>query len=102
MARSIKPTRENDMAADDPEIVREALFEVIENQIRDETPAETKRTYNRLIANDYSHEETMKLIACVLTTEIFEMLKHREFFNEARYSAALQALPEYPWVDEEE
>ena len=48
----------------DPEILRGAFFEVIETQIRDRTPPETKDTYDRLRAEGYSEEEAMKLIGC--------------------------------------
>jgi len=84
----------------DPELIRETVFELIENQIQGGTPPETKQTYDRLIAEGHSHEETMKLIGCVATNEIFDMLTARELFNEERYVAALHALPELPWDDE--
>ena len=90
------------MSAPDPEIAREAIFEIIENQMRDGTPPETKQTYDRLIADGHSHEDTMRLIGCALSTEMFELLKNRQPYNEDRYIAALKALPVLPWADEED
>ncbi len=82
---------------DNPEIAREAIFEVIENQMRDGTPPETKQTFDRLRGDGYSHEDTMKLIGCVVSTEIFDVLKNKEPFNEKRFVAALHSLPTLPW-----
>lgn len=79
------------MTEPDPEIARAAIFEVIENQMRDGTPPETRQTYDRLMADGNSHDETMKLIGCVVSSEIFDMLQHNELYNEERYVAALQA-----------
>jgi hypothetical protein len=64
--------------------------------MRDGTPPKTKQTYERLIADGCSHEETMKLIGCVLSSEISEMLQSREIYDQERYVAALHALPELP------
>ena len=80
----------------DPTMAREAIIEIIENQLREETPPETKTTFDRLIAEGHSRDETMKLIGCVLSQEMFEILKHQQTFDEPRYVAALQALPELP------
>ena len=87
------------MTEPDPEIDRAAIFELIDNQIRDGTPPETKQTYDRLIAAGHSREETMKLIGCVVTSEIFDMLKERQPYNQERYVSALKALPDLPWDD---
>jgi len=48
----------------DPEILRSAFFEVIENQIQNRTPPEIKGTYDRLKVEGYSEEGAMKLIGC--------------------------------------
>jgi hypothetical protein len=89
------------MTEPDSEIAQTAIFEIIDNQMRDETPPETKQTFDRLIADGYSHEETMKLIGCVVSSEIFAVLKQRQPYNQERYVAALKALPELPWGDDE-
>lgn len=84
------------------EILRGAIFEIIENQIRDGTPPETEQTYDRLIGEGHSHEETMKMIGCAVTSEIFDVLKQKQPYNEQQYVAALQALPELPWDDDDD
>ena len=92
---------DNHMTDPDPEIARAAIFEIIENQMRDDTPPETKETYDRLIADGHSREETMKMIGCVVTSEIFDVLKENQPYNQERYVAALQALPELPWDNDD-
>jgi hypothetical protein len=44
------------MTEPDSEIAQTAIFEIIDNQMRDETPPETKQTFDRLIADGYSHK----------------------------------------------
>ncbi len=84
------------MSDSDNEIVRGAINETIENQMRDGTPPETRHTYDRLIAAGHSREETMKLIGCVVTAEIFDVLQQNKPYNEQRYVAALKTLPKLP------
>ena len=54
------------------------------------------------MAEDHSQEEAMKLIGCVVASEIFEVWKHGQPYDEKRYVAALHALPRLPWADQEE
>jgi len=74
-----------------------ALLEIAENQINAGDPPETRATLDRLMAAGHSREQAMELIACVVTSEIFDILKQGKAFNEARYVAALQKLPTLPW-----
>lgn len=82
-------------------LARGALFEIIENQIRDLSPQETKHTYVRLCSDGYSPEEAMNLIGCVLTSELSDMVQEQRNFDEQRYVTALKALPTLPWDDNE-
>src|SRR5437773_405662 len=81
-----------------PEL-RRAILEVVHNQLRDGKPPETRITRDRLMAEGYSREEALELIACAVTSEIFDVLKSRQPYDEARYLAALRALPRLPWKD---
>lgn len=83
-----------------PEL-RRALLEVVENQLRDGTPPETRATLNRLLAEGYSRDEAVELIACVVSTEVFDVLKGRQPYQEGRYVAGLRALPRLPWDEAE-
>ena len=83
-----------------PEL-RRALFEVVENQLRDGTPPETRATLERLLADGFSRDRAIELIACVVTSEIYDVVKSGQPFQEPRYVAALRALPRLPWDDAE-
>jgi hypothetical protein len=81
------------MTKPNPDIVRAAILQVVENQLRDGTPPETKQTLQRLIKEGHSEEEAKRLIATVVASEIFGVLKHKRPYDQARYIAALQRLP---------
>ena len=76
------------------------IMEVVDNQLRDGTPPETRQALDRLLATGYPKEEARRLIACAVTavtSEIFDVLKNRQPYDEARYLAALHRLPTLPW-----
>ena len=66
------------MTEPDRDALRDAIFEIIENQMRDGTPPQTKTTYDRLIAAGHSPIETMKLIRCAVTVEIFAAMQGKK------------------------
>jgi hypothetical protein len=82
-----------------PEL-RRAILEVVENQLRDGTPPETRATLERLMAEGFSRQEAIEFIGAVVTVEIFDVLKSGQPFQEARFVAALNALPRLPWDEE--
>lgn len=77
----------------DRERVRETLFEAVQNQMDKGKPAETRKTYHRLILTGHSREQALRLIASVLLEEMTTAMKTRSAFNEARYVMALRSLP---------
>jgi peroxiredoxin family protein len=81
---------------DDSDIAQAAILEIIDNQIRDNNPPETRQTLERLLSEGQPEEEAMKLIGCAVAVEIFEIMKHQESFNESRYIENLRKLPELP------
>ena len=85
------------MNGEDSTMAREAIFEAIENQLRDNDPPITKVTFERLKAEGYSQQETMKLIGCAFSSEISDMMNSRESYDEKRYSKYLKTLPVLPW-----
>ena len=58
--------------------LRRVLMEIVENQLRDRTPPETAETLARLVAEGHSRERAMELIACVVSSEVFDVLKNNE------------------------
>ena len=81
--------------------MRAAIMEVVENQLRNNDPPQTQQTFRRLIEAGYSEEEAKRLIGCVVSAEIFDVLKKNEPFNLERFVKALNKLPEMPWAEEE-
>jgi hypothetical protein len=81
--------------------LNKAIHEVVENQLRDLNPPETKETFDRLIEEGYSEEQARTLIGYVVASEIFEILKYLKPYNHKRYVGALRRLPELPADDEE-
>ncbi|MGH7795482.1 MAG: hypothetical protein ACREQ2_11380 [Candidatus Binatia bacterium] len=51
--------------------LRTALMEVVENQIRNNDPPQTGQTLKRWLAAGHSEKEAKRLIACVVSAEIF-------------------------------
>ena len=76
--------------------LQEAIMEVVDNQLRDLNPPETKKTFDRLISEGHSEPATRHLIACVVATEIFVILDREEPFDHARFVKALDHLPKLP------
>jgi hypothetical protein len=81
-------------------VLRAAFLEVVDNQLRDGTPPETRATLKRLMADGIPESEARELIGCVVTTEIFDVLKNGQPYQEERFVAGLRALPRLPWENE--
>jgi hypothetical protein len=69
----------------DKKQMRKMFLEIIDNQIRDNNPPETKQTLDRLISDNYSEEEAKNMIGCVVISEIFDILESMKEFDEIRY-----------------
>ncbi len=72
----------------------EAILAVVDQQMRDQSPPETQRTYARLVALGYAPEDARRLIGNVVAQEIFAVMQREDVYNEQRYIAALQGLPD--------
>jgi Holliday junction resolvasome RuvABC DNA-binding subunit len=72
----------------------EAILAVVDQQLRDNTPPETRRTFDGLITLGYAPEDARHLIGNVVAQEIFAVMQREEVYNEQRYIAALRGLPE--------
>jgi hypothetical protein len=79
------------------EILREQIFEIIKNQLRDNDPPETKITYDRLIKNGFDDFQTRQLIGQCLAVELFDVMKNGKPYNNERYIKNLLALPKEPF-----
>ena len=97
----MKKTKRSIVQADTPDghLAGEALIEVVENQIQDNDPPETRITLDRLMTLGESRENAMRYIASVLSVEVFEIIKNQTPFNEERYLTNLKNLPELPYYE---
>src|SRR5437870_7296666 len=80
-------------------VLHQAIMDIVDNQLRDNTPPEARRTLERLVAAGHTREDTRRLIGCVVSTEIYDVLTQHRPFDETAYVAALQRLPILPWDD---
>ena len=76
--------------------LKATFLEVVDNQLRANDPPETGQTLERLIAQGISREDAKDHIARAVCVEVYNILKHNETFNKARYVRNLQRLPEEP------
>ena len=72
--------------------LHQTILKVVENQLRDNNPPETKVTLQRLVGNGYSEEDAKKLIGTVVHSEIFDILKTGEPFDREKYEKSLRNL----------
>lgn len=88
------------MKETDSHKLRKAILEVINTQIRDKNPPETKQALVRLQEKGFSEEEALKLIGYVVVSEVFSVLKENRQYDKEKYIAALNNLPRLPWEKE--
>ncbi len=67
---------------------------MVDQQLRDNSPPETRHTFERLVALGYAPEDARRLIGNVVAQEIFAVMQRGEVYSEQRYIMALHGLPE--------
>ena len=72
------------------------ILEIVDTQLRDGTPPETRQTFDRLITAGYTPEGARQLLAHVVVSEIYIVMKRGERYDMARFVAALHQLPILP------
>jgi hypothetical protein len=73
-----------------------AVLEIVDTQLRDGAPPETRQTFERLVAAGYTPEGARQLLAHVVVREIFNVMARGEQYDAARFVAALDRLPALP------
>jgi hypothetical protein len=76
---------ENFATMETNEKLREQIFEIINNQLRDNDPPETKTTFDRLQKQGYDDFQTRQMIGQCLAVELFDVLKQGKPYNNERY-----------------
>ena len=83
-------------------VLNAAIMKVVDNQLRGNDSPQTGQTLKRLMAIGHSENEAKRLIACVVSAEIFDVLKQQQPFNLERFVKALDKLPTLPWEEEKQ
>ncbi|MGB0388491.1 MAG: hypothetical protein ACPGWR_27040 [Ardenticatenaceae bacterium] len=76
--------------------LREMASEVINEQMKNEEPPETKQTYLRLLSEGYSQDQAYHFLGSVLIYEMHYMLERNITYDNDRYVKMLHNLPRLP------
>ena len=74
--------------------LKATYLEVVENQLREGDPPETRQTLDRLKGLGFGVRDAKLLIASAIAAETFRILKHSEPFNRDRFIRYLNHLPD--------
>ena len=77
----------------DEKTVKDAFLDSVLRQIDSGEPPEARVTYDRLIDEGHSNNETLQLMAAALKIETNKMLGESQPFDSSRYAALLKKLP---------
>jgi len=77
--------------------LREEIFGIIKNQIKDNNPPETKATIDRLRKQGFDDFQTRQMIGQCLAVELFDVMKSGKPYDNERYIKNLIALPKEPF-----
>jgi len=77
--------------------LREQIFQIIENQIKNNDPPETALTFKRLKKEGFDDFTVKQLIGQCVAVEIYNVMKYKKPFNEERYINNLKNLPKEPF-----
>ncbi len=72
--------------------LKKLILEIVENQLRDNDPPETKKAYETLRNAGYSVNEAKEKIGAVVIEEIYDVMKEGKPYDEARYTRALKEM----------
>jgi hypothetical protein len=73
--------------------VKDGFVDTVLRQIDSGDPPEARQTYDRLIEEGHSNNETLHLMAAALRLEMKSMLDQSKPFDTARYASLLKKLP---------
>ena len=77
--------------------LRDEIFKIINNQIKNNDPPETSLTYNKLISEGFNEFQIKQMIWQCIAVELFEVMKNKKLYDEARYIKNLKLLPKEPF-----
>ena len=81
---------------DNDELLKDQIFEIIDNQLKANDHPEAKLTYKRLMKEGYSDSETRQMMGACIALELFEVISSGKPYNDDRYTQNLRNLPKKP------
>ena len=72
--------------------LKKTVLEVVENQLKANDPPCMKDTYEKLLNAGYSKSEAKDKIAAVVLTEIYDIMKEGQSFDEQKYKNSLDEM----------
>lgn len=76
--------------------LKHTILGIVETQLRENDPPETRQTLERLLAAGYERPQAIEMIGTAVVEEIWNVLKRHEPYDPARYLAALDRLGREP------
>ena len=76
--------------------LKATILEVVENQLRDGDPPETRETLDRLMREGHSEADAKLLLGQAVTVEVYCIWKEKKPFNRERFVRNLENLPAQP------
>ena len=73
---------------------------MVDNQLRDNDPPAAKEACQKLLDAGYSMREAKEKIGAVVLTEIYDVMKENQSYDEKRYTNALAEMVQQPIVKE--
>lgn len=80
--------RKHNAFAEDEEhnpYLKAAILEVVDNQLEDNDPPETKQTLDRLMAVGYTEQQAKEKIAVVAAYHIYDIMHDNKEFDREKY-----------------
>ena len=77
-------------------ILKEAFMEIVENQIRDNDPPESRETLGRLKSEGISEDDAKLYIGQAVCIEVWDIMRNKGEFKMSRFLRNLKALPLEP------
>ena len=75
---------------------RKIILGIVKTQIKENNPPETAQTLDRLMNEGYSRSDALELIALIVASEIFDIMKQQQPFDRKRFVSRLKDLPALP------
>ncbi len=77
--------------------LRKEIFKIIENQINNNDPPETLKTFKKLKSQGHNEFEAKQLIGQCVAVEIYTVMKYKKPFDKERFIRNLNNLPKEPF-----